>query len=805
MGFGKWVACGFLSVALIFTDGCKRNTAELVPDKIVPITAETILGQPGEKLSKACCVELMSKTIPGFLGGSGNAYPIEGVTLQAIPSDPSSGLTVTPAEVVTAAGGYASFDVQLGKNFGDQYLDIVCKELPSVRQRIRFVAGVAISNNKQEVTSGETTPQPIRVRLSNADGSAITNEPVFFTLSKQPGKGGRLSQSMVQTDTNGIAEVTLKTDSEATGTYEVRAEIADAAKRLVIRPIFIHAAALNLMGLFIAVFGALAIFIFGMTLMSDGLQQVAGSKMKTALAFITRNRVTAILAGTVITSIIQSSSATTVMTVGFVNAGLLSLKQAIGVVFGANIGTTVTGQMVSLNLDNLAFPSIMLGTVMLLVCRRVVLQGIARTILGFGLLFFGMTLMSDELKSVSNFPSFVAFFQMFDCTPTTVGGYMPLKAVLGSIGIGTLVTMAVQSSSATIGLTIALANSGLLNFWTAFPIVLGDNIGTTITAILAAMNANRVAKQTALAHSLFNIIGTVIMVVLFYIPYKQIPCFFYFVDSLTSGSVFLGENLGRHVAMAHTLFNVTNVIVLTSFISTLAWLCQRIIPNNNAPDVVTKLEPHLLNTPSLALTCVINALADMTEKSWRLSIDVLRNCKCGASIAVERVKATEDEVDRMQIEIMDYLVKLTRKELTEEQAAIIPALMHCINDAERISDLAYLVARSEAFQKRSNVFSQDALNELQGLLDKADAIAHMTLDSIRSNHPIGAAKAIDILKHDIKALAQKAAQAHMERIKRGVCKPELGMAHVEIIAAINNIVRHLENIAQRTDEIVVSV
>ena len=805
MGITQRIAIGSVGIALIFfASGCDRTPKGLEPEKIIPVTSETVLGQSGQKIKQACRVELMSKKIPGLLGGTGNAHAMAGVALQAVPVDPLCGLQVTPSEVVTDQGGNADFDVQLGKQFGDQYLDIFCKDAPAVKQRIRFVAGVTVANDKQETHSGQTLPKPIQVRLTHPDGSPLIDESVFFTLSKQPGKEGKLSKSSVKTDTTGVAEVVLKTDPEATGTYEIRTEVADPEKGLFTRPIFIRAGALNLVAILIAVLGGMAIFIFGMTLMSDGLQQVAGSKMKKALAYITRNRVTAILAGTFITSIIQSSSATTVMTVGFVNAGLLSLKQAIGVVFGANIGTTVTGQMVSFNLDNLAFPAIIIGVLMLLVCRRVVLQGIARTILGFGLLFFGMTLMSDELKNISNFPSLVAFFQMFDCTPTTVGGNMPLKAVLGSIGIGTLVTCVVQSSSATIGLTIALANSGLLNFWTAFPIVLGDNIGTTITAILASLSANRTAKQTALAHSLFNILGTLVMVVLFYVPYRGTPCFLHFVDYVTAGEVFRGENLGRHVAMAHTLFNVTNVIVLTSFISSLAWLCQHIIPSKSIP-VVTRLEPHLLNTPSLALVCAINALADMTEKSWMLASDVLRTCKKGSSLSRERVKNVEDEVDRMQAEIVEYLVKLTRKELTEEQAKIIPVLMHCVNDAERISDIAYLVARSEAFQSKALAFSSDAVAELEVVLEKADAIASMTLESIRSSHPIGAAKMIELIKRDLKTVSQSASQAHVDRIQKGVCQPEFGMAHVEIIAAVENIVRHLENIAQRTDEIVLSV
>jgi len=806
MGLCQRIAGVFLGIAIFLClSGCDNVPTGLEPDKIIPVTSDTILGLPGEKIQRPCRVELMSKIVPGLLGGNGTAHAMAGVTLQAISVDPSCGLSITPSEVVTDAGGNADFNVQLGSRFGDQYLDIICKDTPEVKQRIRFVAGVCIGNNKQEIIAGEVAPKPIRVQLTNTDGKPIEDETVFFTIAKQPGKGGKLSKSCVKTDTNGIAEVILKTDPDATGSYEIRTEIANQEKRLFTRPIFIQAVAMNLTGILIAVLGGLAIFIFGMTLMSDGLQQVAGSKMKAALAFVTRNRITAILAGTVITSLIQSSSATTVMTVGFVNAGLLSLKQAIGVVFGANIGTTVTGQMVSFKLDNLAFPAIILGTLMLLVCRRVVLQGIARTILGFGLLFFGMTLMSDELKAVSNFPSFVAFFQMFDCAPTVAGAHMPLKAVLGAIGIGTLVTMAVQSSSATIGLTIALANSGLLNFWTAVPIVLGDNIGTTITAILASLSANRTAKQTAIAHSMFNIIGTLIMVILFFIPYKGIPCFLYFVNDFTAGNVFMGENLGRHVAMAHTLFNVTNVIFMTPFINVLVWLCEHIVPGKKTPIVVTRLEPHLLNTPSLALICAMNALADMTEKSWLLSIDVLRSCKRGASIPLDQVKTVEDEVDRMQAEIMDYLVKLTRKELTEEQATIIPVLMHCVNDAERISDLAYLLARSDVFQKRSMIFSKEALAELQVILDKANAIANMTLEAIRSSHPVGAAKAIDILKHDLKEIGQRVSHSHVDRMQKGICKPELGMAYVEIIAAVDNIVRHLENIAQRTDEIYPSI
>ncbi|MBR3956663.1 MAG: Na/Pi cotransporter family protein, partial [Kiritimatiellae bacterium] len=317
------------------------------------------------------------------------------------------------------------------------------------------------------------------------------------------------------------------------------------------------------------VLGGLALFIYGMGLMSEGLTQVAGARMKAILGYVTKNRVAAIAAGAGITALIQSSSATTVMTVGFVNAGLLSLTQAIGVVFGANIGTTVTGQLVSLKVTDLALPAVVLGVVGLMIARRSMMCGAWRTVLGFGLLFFGMNMKSHELKALAKLPEFISFFSRFDCAPSA-NGYLPFGAVLGAIAVGTLCTVAVQSSSATIGITIALANAGVINLWTAVPIVLGDNIGTTVTALLASIGTNVNARRAALAHALFNIIGTLLLVMTFVLVFVEggvkAPAFFHLVNVCAEGNAFLGENPGRHVAMAHTLFNVANVVVLAFFI-----------------------------------------------------------------------------------------------------------------------------------------------------------------------------------------------------------------------------------------------
>lgn len=776
--------------------GCDQAGEKLPPDKLIAMTSETVLAKQNADLKKSIKVELLSKPEKGLLGGAGMPQPIAGARLIAKVGKGSQ-IKVAPAEGVTDLGGTVEFDVTLGNTFSDEFVEVALADDPSIKKKIRFVTGVTLENGKQEVVSGESVKEPIRVKLSSAEGVPLANETVYFTLSRQPGKKGKLSKSEVKTDMDGVAVVSLQTDPKATGKYEVRMEVANPASGVVVRPFFAEVMAMNALGIVIGVFGGLAIFIFGMTLMSDGLHQVAGSKMKTFLGYITRNRFQAILAGTFITALLQSSSATTVMTVGFVNAGLLSLQQSIGVIFGANIGTTVTGQMVSFKLDNLALPAIILGVAGILVLRKAIYQGTARTLLGFGLLFFGMTLMSNELKAVSSFPSFVSFFQLFDCAPLNGGSSMPLGHVLGAIAIGTLTTMVVQSSSATIGLAIAMANSGLINFWTAVPIILGDNIGTTITAVLASLNTNRTAKQTALAHSMFNILGTVYMVVLFYVPYDGVPCFLWLVTEVTSGNVWIGENIGRHVAMAHTLFNVTNVVILTPFIGTLTWLCQRIVREKKEDLQITRLEPHLLNTPSLALDCALSVLGDMVEKAADILKEAMGASVQGKAIDVERVKKVEDEVDQLQGDVMNYLVQLTSRKLTEEQAGAVPLLIHCVNDAERISDSIYRLSREA--QRHAAVWSgcsEAARSDIALLAEKMEEVSRLTLQGIRSN-AADAMTEVEARVRQVRLMSHAAIERHVARLMQGCCTPERGIVFVEMMGRLQSIARHYGNIAER--------
>ncbi len=542
------------------------------------------------------------------------------------------------------------------------------------------------------------------------------------------------------------------------------------------------------LNLTLTVLGGLAIFVYGMGLMSDGLKEIAGEKLKAALGYMTRNRFFAILAGAGVTALIQSSSATSVMTVGFVNAGLLSLQQAIGVIFGANIGTTITGQIVSFKLDDIALPAVTLGVVGLMIAKRVFARGVWRTVLGFGLLFFGMTIMSSELKELARTPGFSKFFELFDCTPRQGSGYMPILSVLGAIAVGTLCTMVVQSSSATIGITIALANSGVISVWSAIPIVLGDNIGTTITAAFAAIGANANARRTALAHAMFNILGTVWVTLSFFLVINingiNAPAFFHAVNALTEGNGLLGENPGRHVAMAHTIFNVANVIVLTAFIPLIAKICTRILKDKPGKgDSI--LEPRFLATPEIACVASVRALTDMLRRATTLTQVAVRSALGETQISRDVLQEKEDAIDERQNAIRDYLVGISQHKINSRVASSLPEILHCVNDTERISDLALIL------NTRASLLS--------GNISEAErSFIHETLTGIRS------------LSSNIrKALNgdKKAREIALEKKCRLVDKLQsqatttTNLHFVGVVSSMRDVVRHMSNIIARVEAI----
>jgi Na/Pi-cotransporter len=793
-----------LSVALLFAGGC-GGTKENIVKKVKILHGNNQCVTPLKECGKSLKIELLGPKHKGMFGGKGSQYPVVGVKVRFEPLN-NSDVKVVCENNVTDHGGTVVAKIIAGKKVGDQYIKIIPEGFESASTTVRVISGISLKGANQEAFAGENLEDPIALTVYNSDGKPVPNVPVYFWLSSSPEKKihAKLSKSKVLTDKNGTALNTFKIGSK-TGTYKIVAEVDSPDMK--VRSIVINQMGMDLWGLkgiIITVLGGLAIFIYGMKQMTDGLQLVAGDKMKSILNFFTRNRVAAVIAGTLVTGVIQSSSACTVMVVGFVNAGLLSLQQALGVVFGANIGTTVTAQLISFKLGLIAFPCIALGVILMMVSKRFIVRGWASVMMGFGMLFFGLGIMSGALKIIAKFPSIVGFFSQFDCSPLN-GGSMPLGAVLGALAIGTLMTVLIQSSSATIGIALALASSGLINFYTAVPLILGDNIGTTVTANLAALGGNRRAKQTAFAHFIFNAFGATYMIILFYFNWNGYPFFMEFINKITPGNVFEGENVVRHIAMAHSMFNIFNVLLFLPFIALIAKFCNFIIPiPEGEKETINYLEPHLLDTPSVAIEQTIQSLRYMVKESWKMVTCSMEESFLKGEVDNElkrKLEEREERIDQLQKDITKYLVQLTERPLTEPQAAIIPYLMHCTNDAERIADhTENIISLTIRVTESKNKLSGDAIQDLENLWETLKQQAEHVIAGLDSTSKteVNLAKKVDV---EVDKLADKLESNHVDRLNSKACKVDAGIIFIEMVAELEKIGDHFANIAERTSKI----
>lgn len=426
---------------------------------------------------------------------------------------------------------------------------------------------------------------------------------------------------------------------------------------------------MNKFEVFTGLFGGLGLFLYGMNMMSEGLENVAGKKLKTILERITTNRLMGVFVGTIVTAIIQSSSATTVMVVSFVNAGLMSLMQATGVIIGSNIGTTVTAQMVSLKLEVIAPIFIGIGAIVMLVAKKKKVKDIAFISLGFGILFLGMGIMSSSMKPISEATLFNKFI-------VAVG-----NNVLLGVLVGLLMTAIIQSSSATTGILVALASAGTIDLKIAFPIVLGCNIGTCITAILASLTANRTAKKAALIHLLFNVFGT-----LLFLPFvAQVVTL---VEGWTPGKV------ARQVANVHTLFNIVTTIIIFPCITYLVKFVNSILPDKDDVEKIGAiyLDKKLLETPMVASGQVLKEtmrMANIAKDNFKLAMDGFLN---DDENKIELVYENENLINILEKEITEYLIDISQHNLPEENAKLISYAYHTINDIERIGDHANNIA-----------------------------------------------------------------------------------------------------------------
>ena len=427
------------------------------------------------------------------------------------------------------------------------------------------------------------------------------------------------------------------------------------------------------------VLGGLGIFLYGMDSMSSGMQKLAGQRLKKILALLTTNRIMAILMGMGVTMLVQSSSVSTVMTIGFVNASLLTLKQALGVIFGANIGTTITGWILVLNIGKYGLPIVGAGAILYMFLKGDRAKTKALTFMGLGMIFLGLQLMSNGLKPIRSMPEFVSMFHMFSAD--TYFGVIKVAA------IGALITAVVQSSSATLGITITLAVQGLIDYPTAVALVLGENVGTTITAILATLNANVNAKRAAYAHTIINTLVVIWVTAVF-------PYYLKFLSNFGSPEA----NITMAIATAHTMFNVTNVIIFTPFIGVMADLLTKIVKDDGKKDErVTKIDFLMLKTPSVVVgqtKTEILTMGKYIEEMFGTLDNIYVNDEFITEEKVTQMRKIENDLDLFQKEITDANFVILNKNITDKMKMDTRNNLEICDEYETISDYLMRVTNS---------------------------------------------------------------------------------------------------------------
>jgi phosphate:Na+ symporter len=525
--------------------------------------------------------------------------------------------------------------------------------------------------------------------------------------------------------------------------------------------------------------GGFALFLYGMQSMSSGLQKIAGKKLKEILAALTKNRLIGVAVGAGITGIVQSSSAVTVMTVGFVNAGLLSLKKGISIILGANIGTTITAQLIAFNITKYALLFIAVGGLLHLFAPRKNWQLVGFSTFGFGLLFFGLNIMTNAFAFLKTEPFFHELFIFF--------GQNPFLAVLG----GCLLTFILQSSSATIGITQALAVVGAIDFTTAVPLVFGENIGTTITAQLASLGASRNARRLAWSHTMFNVLGTVIFMALFLARCDGVPVYLWFIDRITPGEVFAGVNISRHIANAHSLFNIINVLIFLPLLNVLVRLVSWLVPGKDEEIIGSDpkfIDKRFANIPSIALGQAEKEILHMMGIARGMVPLALQGLFDKTGHDVAKVQALEKVTDDLQAEVIEFLVSLESSGLSHREAVHHNCLLHLVNDVEKIADYAlnivYLVDNSLANAVK---YSARALDEIRIMAGDVDLECELSVKAFAENNMRLADDAfqvegrIDQEKDDFR-------KNHLERLKSKKCQ-------LNAAAIFNDIVNNLERIS----------
>ena len=538
--------------------------------------------------------------------------------------------------------------------------------------------------------------------------------------------------------------------------------------------------------------GGLALFLYGMDLMGDGLAKASGGKMEKMLETMTSNTFKAVALGAVVTAVIQSSSATTVIVVGFVNSGIMKLQQAVGVIMGANIGTTMTSWLLSLTgiesgnffvqlLKPSSFTPILalIGVIFLQFLKNDKKKNVGMILIGFAVLMTGMDTMSAAVKPLANVPEFTNILLMFS------------NPILGLLA-GAILTAVIQSSSASVGILQALCMTGAVSFSTALPIIMGQNIGTCVTAMISGIGANKNARRTALIHLYFNLVGTAIFMVAFYTINAFVD--FAFLDTAANAA---------GIATIHTVFNVTATIILLPFSKLLVKLATMTIRDDkveelpdNAGKTVKILEPRFLEIPAYATEICMEATEKMAFLSVKSVIEAMELLKKFDAEEAQKIIDLEEEVDAYEDELGSYMVQLSRKDLARHESQSLSMMLHSIGDFERLSDHAVTIRNvAEEMYTKGMKFSEHAQQELDEYITQVQKIMNATISCFKNNDLVIAGNIFPMEEVAEKQSAD-ARKNHIRRLREGKCTIELGFVQADLLTSMESIVDHCSNVAE---------
>ena len=534
--------------------------------------------------------------------------------------------------------------------------------------------------------------------------------------------------------------------------------------------------------------GGLAMFLYGMDAMGDGLSKLSGGKLESILEKLTSNRLMAVLLGAGVTAVIQSSSATTVMVVGFVNSGIMKLSQAVGIIMGANIGTTMTSWLLSLvevegtnffmqMLKPTSFSPLLalIGIIMIMTAKDdgAKKKDVGTILMGFAILMFGMDTMSGAVKPLANDPNFTGILTMFS------------NPILGVIA-GAALTAVIQSSSASVGILQALCATGAMNFGSALPIIMGQNIGTCITAVMSGMGASKNAKRASMIHLYFNLIGTIVFLVVFYI-----------INAFVHFEFLNGPASATGIAVVHSIFNITCTIFWFPFANVLVKLAELTIRDkaDETKEEFAILDERFLEQPAFAMELCRKEAVKMAELAKDAIYIALDNVGKYREEDYKRVRKIEMEVDKYEDALGSYLVKLNNKDLSPRDSRSVSVILHCINDFERISDHAVNIMESakEMHDKKLS-FSVNAMKEFDVFVAAVHKIVHMAVHAYADND-LENAKMVEPLEQVINGLNAEMKQRHIRRLRKGKCTIELGWVLQDLLTNIERVSDHCSNIA----------